>query len=114
MTVSLEDRVRELERFRFTMIGRLNACQTLLFDVWLNLLAMRSADPVATVNALRASWLRIAEAPDRTFLDVNPAHLDLVNQEYRHALDKLTGELVRLAQTAKPAQEPPTHSEQSS
>jgi hypothetical protein len=109
MTISLEDRVRELERFRFTMIGRLNACQTVLFDVWLNFLAIRSADPVATVNALRASWLRVAEAPNRTFLDVGPAHLDLVEREYRDALDKLTGELVRLARIAKPTQEPPAH-----
>ena len=90
------------------MIGRLNACQTLLFDVWLNFLAMQSADPVATVDALRTSWLRITEALDRTFLDLDPAHLDLVNQEYREALDKLTAELVQLARTAKLTVKPPT------
>jgi hypothetical protein len=108
VTVSLEDRVRELERFRFTMIGRLNACQTLLFDVWLKFLAMQSADPVATVDALRTSWLRITEAPDRTLLDLDPAHLDLVNQEYREARDKLTAELVQLARTEKLTVKPPT------
>jgi hypothetical protein len=57
---------------------------------------------------LRTSWLRITEAPDRTLLDLDPAHLDLVNQEYREARDKLTAELVQLARTEKLTVKPPT------
>ena len=81
MTISLEDRVRELERFRFTMIG--------------------------PSTHYAPHGCEVAEAS--TFLDVGPAHLDLVDREYRDALDKLTGELVRLARIAKPTQEPPAH-----
>lgn len=81
----------------------MNALQTLLFDIWLTYLREHVDDPIATAKSMRTRWLKNADAPIGQFPGVDPAHLDLVGQENRGALDELTAELVRLAHQAKDA-----------
>ena len=101
MAPSLEDRVRDLERFRYTMLGRVNALQQLMLDAWFNILRKSADDLVPAAQELREMWLENAKEP-RPFPGVDPVHLDAVAQEYEKALDDLTKELVRLAIAAAP------------
>lgn len=101
MPEDLDERVAKLEQFRYRVIGRFNACQAMLFDVWLNYLEKHTDDPVIAAERMRDAWLKRAQLPDRQFPGVDPAHLDLVGQEHYQALDELSAELVRLAHQAK-------------
>ena len=101
MATSLEDRVRDLERFRYAMLGRVNALQHLMLDAWFNILRKSAADFVPAAQELREKWLENAKNP-RPFPGVDPAHLDSVAQEFEKALDDLTKELVLLAKAAAP------------
>ena len=101
MAITLEDRVRALEGSRLEFLGRLNACQTMLVDGWLNILLKQSEDPVATAEDMKKIWLRAAENP-RKFPGVNPATVDAVSQEYVVAMEHLCAQLLEAAQAAAP------------
>ena|ERR1700674_2420823 len=98
MARSLEERIRALEGFRYTTLGRVNACQTLLLSAWELILKHHSDDPVGAVEKMRAQWLEAAETPSRYFPGADPVHLDAVSQEYLSAIDRLSAELLRIAQ----------------
>ncbi len=101
MAHSLEDRVRDLERFRYEMLGRVNALQHMMLDAWINILRKSTDDLVPAAEELREKWLENSKKP-RPFPGVDPAHLDLVAQEYEQAMDNLTKEFVRLAKAVAP------------
>jgi hypothetical protein len=88
--------VRALEGFRYTMLGEANAVRTLLFAAWHTLLSDHS-DPIHAAQTMRDTWLASADHPP-AFPGVDPAHLDAVSQEYRTAIDRLTAELLQIAQ----------------
>lgn len=97
---TLEERVRRLEAFRYTMLGQMNAMRTILFGAW-NLMLSGHADeiaddPVSYVRASREQWLNHPEV--RQFPGADPAHLDAIWQEYEKAIDQLSGELLRVAE----------------
>jgi hypothetical protein len=92
---SLEERVRRLERFRYRTLGMISAQNTMLVDLWCNWLEKNDPDVFATLERLRENWLSNAERPNEAFRGVDPAHLDLVAQEYRDALILLTNEMIQ-------------------
>ena len=94
MAPSLEDRVRALEETRVAMIGRINACQTLVLGVWINVIPDLHGDPLEIAEKFRSMWLEATEKPARDFPGVDPATLDVIGQEYRDAIDDLSGQLV--------------------
>lgn len=94
---TLEDRVRRLEAFRYSMLGQINATRTVLFAVWHILLDRHFADPVGFVQQVRETWLKSAMNLG-DFPGVDPAHLDAISQEYEKAIDDLTKHLLRIAE----------------
>jgi hypothetical protein len=56
--------------------------------------------PVAMAEEMQRVWLKRAEQVP-AFPGVDPAHLDVASQEYREALEQVTGQLVRLARVAE-------------
>ena len=97
-----EARVRALEGFRYSVLGRVNALQTMLLSAWATLLKLHSDDPLTTAKDMQKQWLAAAKAPQRNFIGVDPAHLDAVSQEYEAALEDLTAEFVRMAGSIRP------------
>ena len=91
---SLEDRVRDLEGTRITIIAHVNACQTLLIGVWANVIPKLQGDPIEIAETFRSAWLEAAETPAGDFPGIDPATLDVIGQEYRDAIDVLSGHLV--------------------
>lgn len=91
---NVEDRLRRLEAFRYAALGTINAQTTIITDLWCNFIA-KEPDPVAIMNRLKAGWLSDAENPTRSFSGVDPAHLDLVSQEYREAIERLADAMLR-------------------
>ena len=94
MPPSLEDRVRALEGTRVRMIGRINACQTLVIGVWVNVIPKLQGDNLEIAETFRSAWLEGAEKPIRDFPELDSATLDVLGQEYRDAIDDLSGQLV--------------------
>lgn len=104
---SLDERVRKLEEFRYRVIGRFNACQSLLFEIWLEHLKLNTADPVGYAEAMRQKWMKESETFADTTRGADPAALAMIQAEHQKALDELSGLLVRLARQAK--QSDPEH-----
>lgn len=96
MAISLEDRVRELEAFRFRMLGRINACQTLAIGAWAHI-ALNSDDPVARTREAIDAWQRGAERVHH-LPGTDPVHLDAISQEYQEAIADLSAELLEHVQ----------------
>lgn len=93
-----EERIRMLEGFRYRMLGRVDAIETIALQACLSILEKHARDPVATAQAMRARWLKAAEAPPSgKFPGVDPVHLDAVSQEYRDAIEQLTDLLLKAA-----------------
>jgi hypothetical protein len=91
----LEERLKRLERFRYRTLGMISAQNTMLIDLWCNWLQKNDPDLPRTLEKLRNNWLASAERPSEDFHNIDPAHLDLVAQEYRDALVRLTNEMIR-------------------
>ena len=94
MAPSLEDRVRALEGSRIRMIARMNAYQTLIIGLWVNMIPKIKGEPLEIAETLRSAWLEAAEKPSRDFPEVDPATLDVHGQEYRDVIDELSGQIV--------------------
>ncbi len=94
MALTVEARLRALEGSRVAMIGRINACQTLVVGLWANVIPKLQGDPVKIAETLRSEWLRGAEKPAREFPGIDPATLDVIGQEYRDAIDDLSSQIV--------------------
>jgi hypothetical protein len=102
---SLEERVRRLERFRYGMLGRVNALTTMLLSLWADYLHTQPADALAAAQNQRALWLEGAERPpSHAFRGADPDHLQLISQEYRDALEQLSDLLI--ADARRRAEEP--------
>ncbi len=99
MAVSVEARLRTLEGTRLAMLGRMNACQTMLVDAWLIIIMKQSKDPLATASDIREKWLKAGNEP-RRFPGVDPVHLDAVSQEYGEAMEDLTAQLLQAVRGA--------------
>ncbi len=99
MAVSVEARLRALEGSRLAMLGRMNACQTMLVDAWLNIILKQSEDPVATAKDIGDIWLKAGDEP-RDFPGVDPARLDAVSQEYGEAMEDLIAQLLQAVRGA--------------
>lgn len=91
MTLTLEERVRRLEGFRYRALGHINAHSTLLADLWTNVIANSGRERASELlESLSKQWLSDADKPPQ-MPGVEPAHLDLISQEYRAALETLIG-----------------------
>src|ERR1700730_10325170 len=90
---SLEDRVRRLEHFRYGMLGRVNALATMHLSLWADYLEKQPGDALAVAERQRTLWFEGAERPPQ-FPGVDPAHLQLVSQEYHDALGQLSARLI--------------------
>ncbi|MGA0595415.1 hypothetical protein [Enterovirga sp. CN4-39] len=101
---SLEDRVRNLERFRYRMLGETNAYRTLLLDAWMQLIE-KVPDPVGTAEDMKRIWLSRVDTPAIDLTGIDPVHIDLVSQETSDALGQLTDLLIQYARQAKSASE---------
>ena len=88
MSETIEERVRRLEAFRYWALGRINAQNTLLADLWCNFIAASPGSVLATLERLRDQWLADAANPPAA-PGLDPAYLELVSQEYRAALESL-------------------------
>ena len=94
MADDFDERLRRLERFRYAALGMINAQTTVLNDLWCNFIVLHDADDaLAQLERLEAHWLADAAAPTRAFPGVEPAHLDLISQEYEEAIRRLTREM---------------------
>ena len=99
MAITVEARLRALEGTRLAMLGRMNACQTMLVDAWLIIIMKQSKDPLATASDIREKWLKAGNEP-RRFPGVDPVHLDAVSQEYGEAMEDLTAQLLQAVRGA--------------
>jgi hypothetical protein len=100
---SYEERVESLERFRYFALGMFNAQSTMIVDLWCNWLELREPYPLEALDRIRKKWLANAEQLDESFKDVgvDPAHLQLVAQEYQEKLILLTNEMIRKLRLAQ-------------
>jgi hypothetical protein len=90
----LEERVRRLERFRYHALGRINALSTILMTLWVQHLESQPVDPHSQVNSLRKKWLAGVDDHQPVLKGAEPAHAQMVLEEYREALDHLSGLLL--------------------
>jgi hypothetical protein len=88
MSLSLEDRVRELEQFRFAATARINALQTAAVSA-LTILALDLEDPFPFAENLTRAWARGAEAVVAV-PGADPAQLDMLAQEFQDAIARLS------------------------
>jgi hypothetical protein len=88
MSISLEDRIRELEHFRFTANARIHALQTAAVSA-LTILALDLSDPLAFAENLTKAWGRGAEAVAAS-PGADPAQMDLIAQEFQDAIALLS------------------------
>jgi hypothetical protein len=88
MSLSLEDRVRELEQFRFAATARINALQTAAVSA-LTILALDLEDPFPFAENLTKAWVRGAEAVIAV-PGADPAQLDMLAQEFQDAIARLS------------------------
>jgi hypothetical protein len=100
MTAELEERVRRLEAFRYSAIGFINAQNTLISDLWCNFILNNEPDKVRqTMLRLREHWLADSDKSLVSTEGVDAAHLDLISQQYREALELL---IATMEQKLKP------------
>jgi hypothetical protein len=88
MTLSLEDRVRELEQFRYTATARIHSLQTAAITA-LTVVALDCDDPNAFSANLTQAWARGAEAV-ATMPGADPAKTDMLAQEFQDAIALLS------------------------
>lgn len=92
----LEQRVRELERFRYVALGFINAHTTILSDLWANYIEKVSVEQKLEIaEALQKQWLSDADTTVALVRGGDPAHLDLLSQHYREALEVVASEILR-------------------
>jgi hypothetical protein len=88
MSLSLEDRVRELERFRYGASARIHALQTAAISA-LTILALDLDEPMAFAENLTKAWARGAEAVAAS-PGADPAQMDMLAQEFQDAIALLS------------------------
>jgi len=88
MSLSLEDRIRELEHFRFTANARIHALQTAAISA-LTILALDLENPMPFAENLTKAWMRGAEAVAAS-PGADPAQMDLIAQEFQDAIALLS------------------------
>lgn len=93
----VEKRLEVLERHRFKTLGRINALETLVNELWLDFAGRSNLDRAEFIRGVRQVYLDRADAPQRHFVGVDPAELDLIGQEYREALFQILANLERIA-----------------
>jgi hypothetical protein len=75
MTVSLEDRIAKLEKFRYAALGFINAQNTVITDLWCNFVKKSDVDPIATVERLKKQWLLTSLSCSPSQTPPEPANL---------------------------------------
>jgi hypothetical protein len=93
MTVSLEDRVRDLEHFRFLALARMNALQTVAVSA-LTIAALDKPNPIGFAEDLAAAWRRGAKAMG-SFPGADPAQLDALSQAFQEAVENVATHFLR-------------------
>jgi len=88
MPLSLEDRVRELEQFRYTATARIHALQTAAITA-LTVVALDCGDPPAFAENLTKAWARGAETV-AALPGADPAMTDMLAQEFQDAIALLS------------------------
>ena len=88
--LSLEDRIEQLERSRYRMLGHVNALNTLILALWVEHLAQQPEGAEQALERRRTYWLDTADEPRVAFPGADPDHLQMVTAEYRKALERLT------------------------
>lgn len=92
----LEQRVQELERFRYVALGFMNAHTTVLSDLWATYIEKVSVErKIEIADALQMQWLSDADKTVAPVRGGDPAHLDLLSQHYREALEVVASEILR-------------------
>lgn len=103
----LEERLLRLERFRYAMLGRVNALTTMTLTLWGDWLQQQPEGALQALEKQTLLWLQGADdAPYAPTKGADPTHLDLVSQEYRDTLEQMTSLLKadaerRLAKSAR-------------
>lgn len=90
---SIEERLARLETQQLQAIGRINACQTLLVNLLLDL-ALRAPDPVEAAQQMRQTWQAGALQTLKPRPGSDPARTAVLMQEYEQAIDHLSAQLV--------------------
>jgi cytoplasmic iron level regulating protein YaaA (DUF328/UPF0246 family) len=97
----LEDRVRELERFRYAALGFINAHTTIVSDLWANYIEkVNPQRKLEIAEALQQQWFADANQTVRPAIGADPAHLDLLSQHYQEALEVVGSEILRKLKAA--------------
>jgi hypothetical protein len=97
---SLEERVYQLEQFKFRMEARANVYQQMLIMLLMQVLE-KTSDPVREAELLLTAWERAADQP-AFFPGIDPSYLDALAQEYQDALREIGAFLLRDARSVAP------------
>jgi len=93
----VEKRLESLERYRFKALGRINALETLLMELWLDFAGRSEVSRADFIRGVRKVYLERADYPQRHFVGADPAEIDLIGQEYRESLSQILANLERIA-----------------
>lgn len=97
---SLEERIEQLERSRYSQLAQLNALRTMAIGAWV-FICRQQSNPEAFASALSDAWLRGAEDTVRDLRPLSAAEIAHVSDLYRSAIEALGSE-VRRAVGQKP------------
>ena len=98
MSDQTEDRLRRLERFRYSALARINVCQSIAVGAW-GYICLEAPDPLALTKAVTDARKEGSKTM-RSFPGADPAHLDLLSQEYQEAVDAVSKEVLAHVQKA--------------
>jgi hypothetical protein len=87
---TLQERVERLERFRYRMLGVINAQNVIIADLLCDNQLIPEEHSFQALEALRKNWLVGLNRPTGALRSADPVEGDLIAQEFQEAVDRLT------------------------
>ena len=107
---TLEERIAKLEQNRYRMFGVLNAQNVIIADLVCEQYLFAEEYPDKALEQLKKNWLLASRSATKRARSTDPVESDLVEQEFRDAVDLLTNTIAARLRLHRPRKKPdPDH-----
>ena len=101
-----EERIAKLEQNRYRMFGIVNALNVIIADLVCEQYLFAEEYPDEALKQLRKNWLLAPQMATKGARSTDPAESDLIEQEFRDAVDLLTNTTAGRLQFHRPRKKP--------